>query len=161
MPFFNSMVRKLLRHCAHPWCTRVHWAGVAICFLLTAGLRWVAGVRALAATSGSQPLLTCDDVMQGFQLPARKGIADFLQEVTSLKDQQQYWAHKAQPYEFVPVEAFARAFRETEVGRRNARRLEQPYERPPGQLFDPLVRKKCASWWPSCFPANHRVSSSR
>ncbi|CAK0753548.1 hypothetical protein CVIRNUC_002229 [Coccomyxa viridis] len=90
-----------------------------------------------------------EDVMpffnsMGFQLPARKGIADFLQEVTSLKDQQQYWAHKAQPYEFVPVEAFARAFRETEVGRRNARRLEQPYERPPGQLFDPLVRKKFA-----------------
>ena len=27
----------------------------------------------------------------GFQLPERKGIADFLQEVTSLKDQEQYW----------------------------------------------------------------------
>ena len=105
-------------------------------------------------------MLTSDCARQGFQLPARKGIADFLQEVTSLKDQQQYWAHKAQPYKFVPVEAFARAFRETEVSRRNARHLEQPYERPPGQLFDPLVRKKYASW-PSCFPANHRVSSSR
>lgn len=27
----------------------------------------------------------------GFQLPERKGIADFLQEVTSPKDQGQYW----------------------------------------------------------------------
>lgn len=28
----------------------------------------------------------------GFKLPERKGIADFLQEVTSLKDQEQYYA---------------------------------------------------------------------
>ena len=27
----------------------------------------------------------------GFSLPERKGIADFLQEVTSEKDQAQYW----------------------------------------------------------------------
>ena len=27
----------------------------------------------------------------GFALPERKGIADFLQEVTSPKDQAQYW----------------------------------------------------------------------
>jgi len=27
----------------------------------------------------------------GFSLPERKGIADFLQEVTSEKDQGQYW----------------------------------------------------------------------
>ena len=81
--------------------------------------------------------------VQGFQLPARKGIADFLQEVTSHKDQQQYWADQARPYEFVPVEAFSRAFRETDVGRRGLQHLEQPYERPADQLFDPLVRKKC------------------
>ena len=82
--------------------------------------------------------------MQGFELPARKGIADFLQEVTSHKDQEQYWARTTQPYEFVPVEAFARAFKGTDVGQRNARHLEQPHERPPDQLSDPLVRKKCA-----------------
>ena len=82
--------------------------------------------------------------VQGFELPARKGIADFLQEVTSHKDQAQYWARTTQPYEFVPVEAFARAFKGTDIGQRNARHLEQPYERPPDQLFDPLVRKKCA-----------------
>ena len=29
--------------------------------------------------------------LMGFQLPKRKGIADFLQEVTSRKDQAQYW----------------------------------------------------------------------
>ncbi|KAK8595090.1 hypothetical protein V6N13_015999 [Hibiscus sabdariffa] len=34
----------------------------------------------------------------GFKCPERKGVADFLQEVTSRKDQKQYWVHKDQPY---------------------------------------------------------------
>ncbi|KAH7836917.1 hypothetical protein Vadar_007366 [Vaccinium darrowii] len=33
----------------------------------------------------------------GFKCPDRKGIADFLQEVTSKKDQEQYWFRKNQP----------------------------------------------------------------
>ncbi|KAL5720022.1 ABC transporter G member 35 [Ranunculus cassubicifolius] len=33
----------------------------------------------------------------GFQCPDRKGIADFLQEVTSKKDQEQYWYDRRQP----------------------------------------------------------------
>ncbi len=39
----------------------------------------------------------------GFKLPERKGIADFLQEVTSQKDQAQYWAKDASSYRFIPV----------------------------------------------------------
>eukprot|EP00850_Spirogloea_muscicola_P021701 SM000258S09117 [mRNA] locus=s258:114716:120085:- [translate_table: standard] len=38
----------------------------------------------------------------GFKCPERKGIADFLQEVTSSKDQEQYWADKSRPYSYVP-----------------------------------------------------------
>ncbi|KAK8491683.1 hypothetical protein V6N12_035054 [Hibiscus sabdariffa] len=34
----------------------------------------------------------------GFKCPERKGVADFLQEVTSRKDQKQYWVRKDQPY---------------------------------------------------------------
>ncbi|KAK0598158.1 hypothetical protein LWI29_032143 [Acer saccharum] len=34
----------------------------------------------------------------GFKCPERKGVADFLQEVTSRKDQQQYWACQNEPY---------------------------------------------------------------
>ncbi|KAJ7294134.1 hypothetical protein O6H91_19G003400 [Diphasiastrum complanatum] len=34
----------------------------------------------------------------GFKCPERKGVADFLQEVTSRKDQRQYWADKSKPY---------------------------------------------------------------
>lgn len=52
----------------------------------------------------------------GFKLPERKGIADFLQEVTSGKDQEQYWADKSRPYRFIPVREFAEAFRSFHVG---------------------------------------------
>ncbi|KAK9266288.1 hypothetical protein L1049_001810 [Liquidambar formosana] len=46
----------------------------------------------------------------GFRCPERKGVADFLQEVTSRKDQGQYWVRKDEPYRFVTVKEFAEAF---------------------------------------------------
>ncbi|GAA0153723.1 ATP-binding cassette [Lithospermum erythrorhizon] len=46
----------------------------------------------------------------GFHLPPRKNVADFLQEVTSVKDQEQYWADSTKPYEFITVEKIAEAF---------------------------------------------------
>ncbi|XP_039684151.1 pleiotropic drug resistance protein 1 isoform X2 [Medicago truncatula] len=54
----------------------------------------------------------------GFKCPDRKGVADFLQEVTSRKDQEQYWEHKDQPYRFVTAEEFSEAFQSFHVGRR-------------------------------------------
>ncbi|XP_073222746.1 pleiotropic drug resistance protein 1-like isoform X2 [Cicer arietinum] len=54
----------------------------------------------------------------GFKCPNRKGVADFLQEVTSRKDQEQYWEHKDQPYRFVTSEEFSEAFQLFHVGRR-------------------------------------------
>ncbi|XP_068652791.1 ABC transporter G family member 39-like isoform X2 [Aristolochia californica] len=53
----------------------------------------------------------------GFRCPERKGVADFLQEVTSKKDQEQYWARKEEPYCYVPVKEFAEAFQSSHVGR--------------------------------------------
>ena len=53
----------------------------------------------------------------GFKCPERKGVADFLQEVTSLKDQGQYWADVSRPHSFLPAEAFDAAFKESSVGR--------------------------------------------
>ncbi|CAL0309799.1 unnamed protein product [Lupinus luteus] len=53
----------------------------------------------------------------GFRCPERKGVADFLQEVTSRKDQEQYWAQKDQPYRFVTSKEFAEAFKLFHVGR--------------------------------------------
>ncbi|KAE9591000.1 putative sulfate-transporting ATPase [Lupinus albus] len=53
----------------------------------------------------------------GFRCPERKGVADFLQEVTSRKDQEQYWAQKDQPYRFVTSKEFADTFKSFHVGR--------------------------------------------
>ncbi|XVE52146.1 hypothetical protein DITRI_Ditri02bG0098900 [Diplodiscus trichospermus] len=52
----------------------------------------------------------------GFKCPERKGVADFLQEVTSRKDQMQYWIRRDQPYRFVTANEFAEAFQSFHVG---------------------------------------------
>ncbi|KAL6967671.1 ABC transporter G member 31, variant 3 [Sarracenia purpurea var. burkii] len=53
----------------------------------------------------------------GFRIPPRKGVADFLQEVTSRKDQAQYWADSSKPYVFLPVPKIAEEFRNSKYGR--------------------------------------------
>ncbi|CAI0431163.1 unnamed protein product [Linum tenue] len=53
----------------------------------------------------------------GFQLPPRKGVADFLQEVTSRKDQAQYWADDSKPYVYISVPEIAQAFKDSAIGR--------------------------------------------
>ncbi|KAE9467762.1 hypothetical protein C3L33_00303, partial [Rhododendron williamsianum] len=65
----------------------------------------------------------------GFKCPERKGVADFLQEVTSKKDQKQYWARKDVPYSFVTVSQFAEAFQSFHVGQRLGNELEVPFDR--------------------------------
>ncbi|KAJ6428299.1 hypothetical protein OIU84_023677 [Salix udensis] len=65
----------------------------------------------------------------GFECPVRKGAADFLQEVTSRKDQEQYWARKDQPYRFITVNEFAEAFQSFNVGRRIAEELSIPFDK--------------------------------
>uniref|UniRef100_A0A0D6QVQ0 ABC transporter domain-containing protein n=1 Tax=Araucaria cunninghamii TaxID=56994 RepID=A0A0D6QVQ0_ARACU len=65
----------------------------------------------------------------GFQCPDRKGIADFLQEVTSRKDQEQYWADTSKPYHFIPVTEFAEAFKSFHVGKHLLEELSHPYDR--------------------------------
>ncbi|KAF8011668.1 hypothetical protein BT93_J2067 [Corymbia citriodora subsp. variegata] len=65
----------------------------------------------------------------GFKCPERKGVADFLQEVTSRKDQQQYWAYKDEPYTFVTVQEFAEAFHAFHFGRKLRDELSTPFDR--------------------------------
>uniref|UniRef100_A0A2K2B8V3 ABC transporter domain-containing protein n=2 Tax=Populus trichocarpa TaxID=3694 RepID=A0A2K2B8V3_POPTR len=65
----------------------------------------------------------------GFKCPDRKGAADFLQEVTSKKDQEQYWAIKDQPYRFVRVNEFSEAFQSFNVGRKIADELSIPFDK--------------------------------
>ncbi|KAG9131352.1 hypothetical protein Leryth_006173 [Lithospermum erythrorhizon] len=65
----------------------------------------------------------------GFKCPERKGVADFLQEVTSKKDQKQYWARKDEPYNFIPVSEFAEAFQSFHVGRTLGDELAMPFDK--------------------------------
>ncbi|CAA7407938.1 unnamed protein product [Spirodela intermedia] len=65
----------------------------------------------------------------GFKCPERKGIADFLQEVTSRKDQGQYWARHGEPYRFVPVNDFTESFKAFHVGKDMTKELAVPFDR--------------------------------
>jgi hypothetical protein len=65
----------------------------------------------------------------GFRCPERKGIADFLQEVTSKKDQEQYWFRKDQPYRYVSAEEFTQAFSAFHVGQQLTSDLRVPYDK--------------------------------
>ncbi|WOH15049.1 hypothetical protein DCAR_0934582 [Daucus carota subsp. sativus] len=63
----------------------------------------------------------CENVLEffelmGFKCPERKGVADFLQEVTSRKDQEQYWMNRDKGYSFVSATEFAEKFRSFHVG---------------------------------------------
>ncbi|KAK7396464.1 hypothetical protein VNO78_17497 [Psophocarpus tetragonolobus] len=65
----------------------------------------------------------------GFQCPERKGVADFLQEVTSRKDQEQYWAQKYQPYRFVTAKEFSEAHKSFHVGRSLGEELATEFDK--------------------------------
>ncbi|CAN6886391.1 unnamed protein product [Brassica oleracea] len=65
----------------------------------------------------------------GFKCPERKGTADFLQEVTSRKDQEQYWADTTKPYRYIPVSGFSKQFRTFHVGAKLENDLSVPYDR--------------------------------
>ncbi|GAB2255079.1 hypothetical protein Droror1_Dr00008857 [Drosera rotundifolia] len=65
----------------------------------------------------------------GFKCPERKGVADFLQEVTSLKDQEQYYARKDKPYAYVSVPEFVEGFKAFHLGQKLASDLSVPYDK--------------------------------
>ncbi|KAI7757882.1 hypothetical protein M8C21_029195 [Ambrosia artemisiifolia] len=65
----------------------------------------------------------------GFKCPERKGVADFLQEVTSRKDQQQYWMRRNQHYRFVTAKEFSESFQSFHVGKKLGDDLSVPYDK--------------------------------
>ncbi|KAH9623955.1 hypothetical protein KSS87_012299 [Heliosperma pusillum] len=78
----------------------------------------------------------------GFKCPERKGVADFLQEVTSIKDQEQYWSKENnQPYGYVSVSEFVQHFASFRVGRRLMMDLGIPYDKSKAHA-DALVKDK-------------------
>ncbi|KAI8531788.1 hypothetical protein RHMOL_Rhmol11G0162600 [Rhododendron molle] len=54
----------------------------------------------------------------GFRCPKRKGVADFLQEVISRKDQAQYWHQAEQSYSYISVDLFSKKFKESTYGKK-------------------------------------------
>ncbi|KAG0520026.1 hypothetical protein BDA96_08G037400 [Sorghum bicolor] len=68
----------------------------------------------------------------GFKCPDRKGVADFLQEVLSKKDQQQYWSHSGETYNFVTVDQFCDKFRVSQIGQNLAGEISKPYNKSNG-----------------------------
>lgn len=65
----------------------------------------------------------------GFKCPDRKGVADFLQEVTSKKDQEQYWFKRNEPYRYISVPEFSYLFSQFETGQRLHDDLTKPYDK--------------------------------
>ncbi|GJP69950.1 hypothetical protein CLOP_g944 [Closterium sp. NIES-67] len=63
----------------------------------------------------------------GFDCPRRKGVADFLLEVTSAKDQAQYWVDRSQPHEFMAPGDIAAAFRHSASGKQRQAELAAPF----------------------------------
>ncbi|KAG5525539.1 hypothetical protein RHGRI_031994 [Rhododendron griersonianum] len=63
----------------------------------------------------------------GFRCPERKGVADFLQEVISRKDQAQYWHQAEQPYSCISVDMFSKKFKESTYGKKLDNELSLPF----------------------------------
>ncbi|KAL3335028.1 hypothetical protein AABB24_031317 [Solanum stoloniferum] len=67
----------------------------------------------------------------GFKCPSRKNVADFLQELTSEKDQGQYWFLNSQ-YSYVSATKFAEGFQSFHVGNALAQELAIPFNKRDG-----------------------------
>ncbi|CAM0882488.1 unnamed protein product [Alopecurus aequalis] len=65
----------------------------------------------------------------GFRCPERKGAADFLQEVTSKKDQEQYWIRNDKPYRYVSVPEFVAKFKKFHMGKSLKKQLSVPFNK--------------------------------
>ncbi|THU63952.1 hypothetical protein C4D60_Mb01t21280 [Musa balbisiana] len=64
----------------------------------------------------------------GFKCPERKGVADFLQEVLSRKDQGQYWFNSNKIHSYVSVDQFSKSFKVYQIGQSLSKELSKPYD---------------------------------
>ncbi|KAK4279547.1 hypothetical protein QN277_011313 [Acacia crassicarpa] len=62
----------------------------------------------------------------GFKCPERKGVADFLQEVISKKDQEQYWFKRDKTYQYISVPEFVDHFNKYHIGQKLYEELQVP-----------------------------------
>ncbi|GJT78519.1 ABC transporter G family member 32 [Tanacetum coccineum] len=69
------------------------------------------------------------DLEEQAQMKKIKNLADFLQEVVSEKDQEQYWSVLERDYRYIPVKKFAETFRSYRVGKNLVEELSVPFDR--------------------------------
>ncbi|XP_051124588.1 pleiotropic drug resistance protein 3-like isoform X2 [Andrographis paniculata] len=65
----------------------------------------------------------------GFKCPTRKATADFLQEIMSRKDQEQYWVKTQQKYSYISVEMLSRKYKESPQGKELGMELAVPFDK--------------------------------
>nr|XP_043620927.1 pleiotropic drug resistance protein 3-like isoform X2 [Erigeron canadensis] len=65
----------------------------------------------------------------GFKCPERKGIADFLQEVVSRKDQGTYWCRSKETYTYVSVDTLSMKYKESNLGKQVNDKISEPFTR--------------------------------
>ncbi|XP_035835318.1 pleiotropic drug resistance protein 3-like isoform X2 [Helianthus annuus] len=65
----------------------------------------------------------------GFKCPERKGVADFLQEVVSRKDQAAYWCRTEEAYNYVSVQTLSMRFKQSCSGKEIDDDISKPFTR--------------------------------
>jgi ABC-type multidrug transport system ATPase subunit/ABC-type multidrug transport system permease subunit len=83
----------------------------------------------------------------GFKCPNRKSVAEFLQEVISRKDQEQYWCHIEKTYCYVSIESFIEKFKKSDLGLELQDRLSKTYDKSQTQKDGLCFRKYSLSNW--------------
>ncbi|KAI8529591.1 hypothetical protein RHMOL_Rhmol12G0236900 [Rhododendron molle] len=83
----------------------------------------------------------------GFNCPQRKGTADFLQEVTARKDQEQYWADTTKPYRYISVTEFASRFKRFHAGLQLKNELSAPYDKAQSHAAALVYKKYPVPMW--------------
>ncbi|KAK1363011.1 hypothetical protein POM88_038572 [Heracleum sosnowskyi] len=99
--------------------------GLEICADTVVGSEMIRGI-----SGGQKKRVTTGEMLVGpSNCPERKGVADFLQEVTSKQDQKQYWLHRDEPYRFITAKEFSEAYLSFHVGRRMGDDLGTPFDK--------------------------------
>ncbi|XP_057493789.1 pleiotropic drug resistance protein 3-like [Actinidia eriantha] len=83
----------------------------------------------------------------GFRCPERKGVADFLQEVISKKDQVQYWNQAEESYNYISVDTFSKKFKESLFGKKLDEELSKPFTKSQGHKEAIYFSKYSLSKW--------------
>ncbi|CAH2079072.1 unnamed protein product [Thlaspi arvense] len=83
----------------------------------------------------------------GFKCPNRKSVAEFLQEVISRKDQEQYWCHTDKPYCYVSIDSFIERFKNSDIGLQLQEKVSKSYEKSQSQKDALCFKKYSLSNW--------------